>query len=132
ELFQYYPTLQELDFKSFDEEPLWLILNAICKTIYDDFVLVQLVQSAIVNITVFWFINKYSPKPFLAILLYYVFQWWNFNFEVMREAIVVSFYLYALDALLSKKGLKRYYLRIWPAVLIHTMGFITLLFPLIE
>jgi len=130
--FQSYPTLNELDFKFYDVEPLWLLLNAACKTIYDDFVLVQLVQAAIVNISVFWFIKKYSPKPFLAILLYYIFQWWNFNFEVMREAIAVAFYLYALDALISKKSITKYYLRVWPACLFHSIGFITLLFPLIQ
>ena len=130
--FKYYPTLDKLNLSLLDVEPFWLLINSVCKTLYDDFVLVQLVQAAIVNIIIFWFIKRHSPKPFLAILLYYVFQWWNFCFEVMRESISIAFYLYALDAILAQNNWKKYYLRIWPALLVHTFGFVTLLFPFIQ
>lgn len=113
-------------------DPLWMYIIAISKEIYEEFFIVQFFQAIIVNMAVFWFVRRHSPKPFLAILLYYLLLWWNLCFEAMREAIAVAFFLIALDALLSGKGLLRYYLRVWPAIFAHSFGFVTLLFPFIK
>lgn len=111
---------------------LWAYIFGFSKEIYDDFFIVQFIQAIIVNCTFFWFIKRHSLKPFVAVFLYFMLEWWNLCFEAMREAIAVSFFLYALDAILSNKGLKVYYLRVWPALLAHTFGFVTLFFPLIK
>ncbi len=129
----FYPLLQDFTFSAkYGNDILWVLLNSIGKSSPYGFYTVQLIQAAIVNITVFWFIRRHSPKPFLGILLFFLFQWWNFCFEAMRESIAISFYLFALDALLKGRGLKHYYLRIWPAIFFHTFGFVTLFFPLIK
>lgn len=129
----YFPKLSEFRFSTdYGGEVLWVLINATAKSIGGGFYTVQFIQAIIVNVVVFWFLKKYSPRPFLAILLYFLFQWWNYCFEAMRESIAIAFYLFGLDALLSGKGLGRFYLRAWPAVFVHTFGFLVLLFPAIK
>ena len=131
--FEHAPSFSEiLDGREFYGDPLWMYIFGISKEICKEFFLVQIIQAVIVNCAVFWFIRRHSPKPFLAVLLYFVLLWWNLCFEAMREAIAVSFFLFGLDALLVNKGFKAYYLRVWPAIFAHSFGFVTLLFPFIK
>ncbi len=133
ESYKYAPSLSDIiNGLQFYGDPLWMYIIAISKEIYNDFFVVQIFQAIIVNVAVFWFVKRHSPKPFLSILLYFLLLWWNLCFEAMREAIAASFFLYALDAILFNKGLKAYYLRVWPAIFAHTFGFVTLLFPFIK
>lgn len=133
EAFGRAPSLDEL-LKGYQYygDPLWIYIQAISKEISREFFVVQFIQSIIVNVSVFWFIRRHSPRPFIAVLLYFLLLWWNLCFEAMREAIAVAFFLYALDALLRNKGLKGYFLRVWPAIFAHTFGLVTLFFPFIK
>ncbi len=129
----FYPRLSDFRFGGdYGNDILWVFINSIGKSTSLGFYTVQLIQAAIVNIAVFWFIKRHSPKQFFAILLFFLFQWWNYCFEAMRESIAIAFYLFALDALICKNSLKHYYLRVWPAIFAHTFGFVTLFFPLIR
>lgn len=126
------PLSEIIDGRQFKGDPLWMYINGLAKEIYNDFFVVQIIQAIIVNGAVFWFIRRHSPKPFLAVLLYFLLLWWNLCFEAMREAIAVAFFLFALDGLLLNKGFIIYYLRIWPAIFAHSFGFVTLIFPFIK
>lgn len=126
------PLSEIIDGRKFKGDPLWVYINGLAKEIYNDFFVVQIIQAIIVNGAVFWFIRRHSPKPFLAVLLYFLLLWWNLCFEAMREAIAVAFFLFALDGLLLNKGFITYYLRVWPALLAHSFGFVTLIFPFIK
>lgn len=126
------PLSEIIDGRKFKGDPLWVYINGLAKEIYNDFFVVQIIQAIIVNGAIFWFIRRHSPKPFLAVLLYFLLLWWNLCFEAMREAIAVAFFLFALDGLLLNKGFIRYYLRVWPAFLAHSFGFVTLIFPFIK
>ena len=129
----YYPTLDQFSwFANYGSDIGWVFINSIAKSVGCGFYTVQIIQALIVNVAVFWFIRRHSPKPFLGILLFFMFQWWNYCFEAMRESLAIAFYLFALDALITHNSLKRYYLRIWPAALVHTFGFVTFFFPLIR
>ena len=129
----YYPSLADFSFwGDYGSDIGWVFINSLAKSIGGGFYTVQFIQAIIVNIAVFWFVRRHSPKPFMAILLFFMFQWWNYCFEAMRESIAIAFYLFALDALITENSLKKYYLRVWPAALVHTFGFVTFLFPLIR
>ena len=129
----YYPSLAEFSiWGEYGSDIGWVFINSLAKSIGGGFYTVQFIQAIIVNIAVFWFVRRHSPKPFMAILLFFMFQWWNYCFEAMRESIAIAFYLFALDALITENSLKKYYLRVWPAALVHTFGFVTFLFPLIR
>lgn len=129
----YYPQLSDFSiFGDYGSDIFWVLINSTAKSIGGGFYTVQFIQAIIVNVAVFWFLKKHSPKPFMAVLLFFMFQWWNYCFEAMRESIAIAFYLFALDSLISENSLKKYYLRVWPAALVHTFGFVTFLFPLIQ
>ena len=129
----YIPALSNFSiYADYGGDFLWVLINSFAKSVGGGFYTVQFIQAIIVNSVVLWFIKKYSPQPFLGVLLFFLFQWWNYCFEAMRESIAIAFYLFGLDALISKNNIKKYYLRVWPAILAHTFGFIVLLFPLIS
>lgn len=113
------------------KDVFWAILNSACRTFTDSFVLVQVVMAFFVNGVMFWFVKRHSSMPFLAILLYFFTLWPLLTFEALREAMSVSFFIFALDALIGKRSYTKYYIRVWPAFFFHTFGFMTLLFPLI-
>ena len=101
----FYPRLSDFSFSGdYGNDILWVFINAIGKSSPWGFYTVQFIQAAIVNIAVFWFIKRHSPKQFFAILLFFLFQWWNYCFEAMRESIAIAFYLFALDALICKNS----------------------------
>lgn len=129
----YIPALSDFSFTAdYGGDVLWILINSFAKSVGGGFCTVQFVQAIIVNAIVFWFIKRHSPQPFLAVLLYFMFQWWNYCFEAMRESIAIAFYLFALDALITKKSIVKYYLRAWPAIFAHTFGFVVLIFPLLR
>ena len=120
-----------LNYESVD--PLWLLLNSTCKIFCNDFWLVKLVTAIFVNTTIFWFCKKHSPAPFLTICFFYIFQFWNFNYEILRESISVSFFLIALDGIIDGRNkLIRYYILVIPSLFFHSFGIITIFLPFIK
>ena len=91
------PSLADLkyfDFAEADFNPLWYIYAAVCKSIGEDFVIMQIVQAIFVNIVFFFFFKKYSPRYFFsAILLFYIGYYCYFNMEIMREILCVCIYV---------------------------------------
>lgn len=127
-----FSTLQLL-LNSYDLDPLWTLLNSVVKLFTDEFYVLHLVVVLFVNGIIFWFVNKHTKFFFTTIILYCLIQYWNFNFEVLRESVSVSFFLLALDNIIDgKNNYFRYYLLALPAVFFQTFGFVVLLFPLIK
>jgi len=127
-----FSTLQLL-LSSYDLDPLWAILNSFVKFFSDEFYVLHLVVVLFVNGVIFWFVNKHAKYFFTTILLYYLIQYWGFNFEILREAISVSFFLLALDSIIDgKNNYLRYYLLALPALFFQTFGFVVLLLPVFK
>lgn len=108
--FRNYPDLFHLqwdDFSAVRYDPLWVLLNVCCKTLCNDFFLVQCVVSAI-HISIWGrFVKKVCPAfCFSMVLFYYIFEYFIFNMEVMREALAFSFFLLAILALNERKPWK--------------------------
>lgn len=117
--FKYYPNLFHLSWADFTEvryDPLWVLLNVCCKTVYNDFCLVQCVVSAI-HISIWGkFVKKVFPTlRFSMVLFYYMFEYIRQNMEVMREAVALAFFLLAILALNERKP--------WRIVLYVTIAF---------
>ena len=115
-------------------EPIWEILNSACKSIWDDFTLVQIVVAVFVNSVLFWFLRKHSPYLFAGLLFYFLLQFWNFNFEIKRESLAIAFFLIAIDNLfvddVKVKNYIKYYFWCVPAMLCHHYAFAILIYPL--
>ena len=104
--FEYYPKLSELTLKDFEViryQPLWIILNSLCRSL-GSFTYVQIITSAIHIGAVGYVTNKICPSLFFSSLLYYyLFDFFNFNMDVMREALAIAFFMLALLALEKRK-----------------------------
>lgn len=112
-------------------QPLWLLLNIILKSIYDDFVIVQLVHSFLVNFLIGRFIYKTCKRPILALLFYYCICWWNFNFEIMRESLCVAIYLNLYYNYIRNNNIWKFVCGSFPLLFIHWFAFVPVLLTLL-
>lgn len=99
-----------IDFSEAEYQPLWYLLIVIIKSIWNDFVFLQLILAVFVNGTVFWFVKKYSKYPFLVIIFYFFFDYPYFNMEILRESVSVCFFLISIPSLHAKKYIKYFIL----------------------
>ena len=61
EYFNTMPTLNELpniDYLSSEYNPFWYLFNALIKAVWNDFLFFQIIHAIIVNVAIFWFIQK--------------------------------------------------------------------------
>lgn len=111
-------------------EPFWVVLNWFVHSAFGEFWVLKLIIAIWVNSVIFWFIKRNTSAPFMALLTYCLLQFFEINFQVLRESLSISFFLIALDQYF-RRGLKWYYLWIIPAFFFHRFAFILLLFPLL-
>ena len=132
-MYNEWPAMDELKYFNFEEaeyNPLWYIYASVSKSISEEFWVLQLIQSVIVNSVFFWFFKKYSPKYYFSvILLYYIGFYCYFNMEIMREALCICILMLITGFLVEKKILL-YYLGCFLAISIHFSAVIMLFFPL--
>lgn len=106
----------------------WDAYVCIIKSIFGNFVFVQLITAIIVNVIIFWFIKRNTTNVFIALLCYYILNYFEYNMEIMREAIAVALGLIAM--MLYSKGYKKYYvLLVFVAFEIHISAVILLIVP---
>lgn len=74
----------------------WDAYVCIIKSIFGNFVFVQLITAIIVNVIIFWFIKRNTTNVFVVLLLYYILNYFEYNMEIMREAIAVALGLIAV------------------------------------
>jgi len=125
------------DFSSFDfltseYNISWYIFVALCKLVSIDFLFFQFTHVAILNIGIFYFINKHCYKyQFSCVLLYYLTYYLYLNTEILRESLAMVFFLFGYDYLLKKKFIK-YYLLVLLSISIHTSAIILLIIPFFQ
>lgn len=111
--------------------PLWFLLNFIAKISFDSFYVVQIVEAAVVNFTIFYLILKYCKRPFLALLLYFIFFYmFYFSTEIMREALAISCCIWAMDAYLSGSKM-RFCICVLTGILFHISAIVFLAIPIV-
>lgn len=92
------------DFESINKMPLWIVLQATCKTIWNDFLLVQFVVAVFTLSVTGYFIKRVCPLScFFVLLCYFISRFTALQMEVMRESIAVSFCLLAILDFNDKK-----------------------------
>lgn len=130
--FDSWPTLSEIgnfDFSTSKYNWGWIFFAAICKAIYDDFVVLQLIQAAIVNAAFFYFFKKNIDKYFMAIFLYGVMFMFTFNTELMRAAMAVSVFLFGFE-IFKKKQWVKFYILCMIAFSFHSEAIVMFLLPI--
>lgn len=111
--------------------PLWSLFLITCKTISSEFFITQFVLALLVNTIFFSLFKQYSRRKFLCVLIYFVYCYYDFNFDILRRGLAISFGVLALKELPSKKFIK-YYLFAVIALLFHVASFILFFLPFIR
>lgn len=117
------------DFKATRYAPGYILLNSICKTITDDFMMLQFVVSTIVNSVIFYFFWKNTRHIYLALFLYSFLLYLNLNMEVLREALAVSVFLLSWPFFRDGKWLL-YYCMCFLAFMFHLSAIFLFVLPL--
>lgn len=112
-------------------QPGFVLFMSLCKSIFDSYYFFKLIYAGILNVTIFYFIKKRTHYIFTAILFYLGFEFFYFNFEIFREGLAVSVFLWSLTYLSAKKYLK-YYLFCAIAIFFHSSAMVTLFVPLLQ
>ncbi len=117
--FNSLPALYNLNFDNFvSYEPLFVIFLASVKTIFNSWVVVQLIHAAFINTVAFYFIKKWTNFWFIGALIYFVWLFYVNNCEEMRQSISGAILLLSIDSLL-KRRLILYYVLFSIACLFH-------------
>lgn len=125
------PTFSSFDFSYIlinRHEPLFLLLEIVAKSIYPQFVTVQLILSIILNLSVFYFIKRNTEYVFTSILFYFLVIYISFNFETIRQATSVAIFLFAIQYI-QQKNWSKYYMLSTVAVLFHVSAIILFIIP---
>ena len=128
--FEEYPSLFEVNIFSYALfDPLWLLLNSAIKIIWDDFFFFQFVHAILLNILLFYLIKKYSGYKFTVVFFYFSYLYLYYNMEILREALAIAIFLYALRFYKSGNWGK-YYLMVFVCFLFHSSAVVTFFIPL--
>ena len=119
--------LQASSFSSIGRMPLWVLTNVICKTIWNDFLLLQFVV-AFVSISInAYFIKKTCPSlRFFVLFCYFIGTYVFLHMDTLRESLAMSMFLLAILAFNNNKRK----LTVWYAFLalmFHIYAFIPIL-----
>ena len=101
--FIYDLTLDELDIGNY---PLWNILNSLLYTIGVKFYVVQLIESAFVNILIFKYIQKHSSCIFTCVFFFFIWMYPSYCMEAMKAGFSMVLTMYAHDYMLERKWVK--------------------------
>lgn len=107
---------------------LWVVFNSACKSIWDDFTMVQLVHAVVVNSAVVYFFARHTKHIFTALFFYTVCFFLFYNTEIMRASLAMAVFLFGFSTLEKKQWL-RYLLVMVIAYGFHSEALVMLLFP---
>lgn len=112
-------------------QPGFLVFVAICKSISDNFLVMQLIESLFLNYILFRFIKNECNVPHLAVMLYFILNYLEFNMEIMRECMAIGFGILYYNSLYEKKYI---YSIVWImlAYSMHVSALILLFYPLAD
>ena len=119
-LFQLNPEIKELG---------WAYLFYWCRNIGISFSIIILLISFFTIYCVFVFIRRYSPYPFLSILIFFCFaQYYTYTFNVIRQCLAIYIFFTLLECICQRKMAKYFISIALTVVFVHSSAII--LFPL--
>ena len=125
------PYIWEIRFEdlTFGGHPLWDILVSLIRSLKMPFFVVQMFESAFVNILLFKYLKKHTEYIFTCVFFYFIGEYFFMNMETMKLSFCVVLCLYAHDFFIEKKWIRAYSLT-FIAILFHAQSMIILLTPL--
>lgn len=133
---QFIPSLFEIDFINESlllfKEPGWILFSSFCKLFSEDFLVLQIFHSILVNSLFFYFIRKTSNYWFITSIFYYILIFPFLNFEILRQALAVSIYLFFGVKFLTEKKWTFYLLSVILCTLFHYSSFLLVIVPFLN
>lgn len=121
-----------LDYNPFSYQPLWLLFVAFCKSISSEFYVLQIVHALLVNVSLFFFIKKHTAYIFSTLLLlFFSLMYFYYSFEILRESLAISVFLFNVENL-EKKRWTRYYLLVLVSFLFHISAIFLFFLPFLN
>lgn len=114
----------------FSIEPGWRLLNYIAILLNTDYFFIILLASIFTIVPIFSTIWKYSNKPFISVLFFYLLFFYFQSFNAIRQMIAVAFIFSAYNDYLNKNK-KWSYFKFCIASLFHYSALLCLVFPFI-
>ena len=106
--YEDYPSIDKLkaiDFELTDYQPGWIVFCSLCKYISPSFYTFQFIHATILNIAILFFIKRNTKDVFVALLVYYVMNYLEYNTECLRESMAISCSLIAFEFYKNRKYL---------------------------
>lgn len=129
ELYNY---IEYLDFNPLAYQPLWLLLVAFCRTVSNEFYLFQIVHALIFNLSLYFFIQKYTPYIFSTLLLMFCsLMYFYYSFEIQRESLALAVFFFNIENL-EKKRWFRYYILAVISFMFHISAVFLFLLPFLN
>ena len=88
-------------------EPGYIFLMKVCVLVGMSFQSFIAITSAIILIPLYFYVKKYSQNPFLSILIYICYVFFEFNMTGIRQAIAMSIVLLGFLIFMNAKKLPR-------------------------
>lgn len=118
------------DFNVFRSQPLYILLNSICKTVSDNFVTVQILQTTLFFHGFYLITKKIGLRKFYLLLCFFCYDYIHVQ-SALRECFGLAFCFYALYFYLENKWLQ-YYLLVFGGFMCHSGMIIFFFIPLIR
>lgn len=84
-------------------EPLWLIYELVCKTIFNNFLFFALVSTVINTILLIRFFKRYSISLLFALATYLAFNGFELSINLMRNSMAIFIVLNAIPYIEERK-----------------------------
>lgn len=74
----------------------WVLLNFFVIETYDNWVFLLFIVACLTIIPIVLFMNKMTPDPLLAIILFYLFYNYNLSFSLIKQSLSISIFVWAI------------------------------------
>ena len=103
--YTYVPSFQKISIYGYDSnvEYGWNLLNKFCSFIFDDYSFMFIVTAFIFVLFIFLSIKEYCTKIMLPIIIFIIGGYYFYSFNVMRQCITISMFIYSLKFAREKK-----------------------------
>lgn len=125
------PPLQDFDMSTFDDfrfNPLCTLSFSFCKTISDNYIMLQIVQGGIFFYSFYKILGYFNLNKFYLLLFFYLYTYFISGMCTVRESFAVSFGNFALIHLFKKEWIK-YYLLTAISLGFHSGAIVLLFLP---
>lgn len=118
-----------IDFARFRFNPLYTLTNSVCRYIYDDFIILQILNSFVYFYSLYLLLKTLDLRKFYILFFFYLFTYFIDGCSAMRELFALGFCQFGYYFYLKGK-LKITYIFFIIGILFHTGAFVTLIIPL--